>query len=301
MQFQQGMVMLGQQHQFQSSLGSQAMGDIQTFQQQPAPSDNTIMIGASGKVTFNSGSYGFIMLDDDPLNIGEKGLIVIPSVCPLRTIPPIGTRCVFDVVPDEKSNRPRVHNLMLGPGEVQPDVQTGYVVDIATFIDRWGLEEAAQNMLFSLEFETQQELMQKFAPKSGNTVATCKEELERPCDGLFIMFARGVQKGKKGGGKGKGKGDLDGGCGGGGGDPFSSMIAKGKSKGKDKGKMMAFMQFVMEAQGWFEGGAEGGDDAWGGGGGGCTGGGCSGGCGGCGGGDSWGAPTDSWGAGYQPY
>lgn len=249
--------------------GAEYRGPVKTV---PA---EAVMVGALGKVTFNSENYGFVMLDEDPLGIADKGILVIPNVCPLRRVPPIGTRVLVDVVPDRKSERPRASSVQLAPGEAAPD-NFGYFVDVASFIDRWGLQNDAQNVLLSLHPEVQQQVMQKFAPKKtgSQNVATCKEELDRPCDGLLIMFARAMEKDGSEKGKGKGKDGKDGFKGKGKGkeggkgawdEPASMMAtmmkAKGKGKGKEKGKMMAsFMQWMFASDDW------GGDDAWEGGG-----------------------------------
>lgn len=248
-----------------------------------------IMFGASGKVTFNNNKYGFVMLDEDPLDVGSHGLIVIPSVCPMRKIPPVGTRVTFDVVPDPKSARPRASNLNIAVGETLLNVDDGYTVDIESFIGRWGLEEAAVKLLYSLEPDIQQEVMSKFAPKNGPaSVATCKEEMERPPDGIFLVFARGmVNKKRDDALKGKGKG----GCGCGSWD-YGGKAGKG---GKGKSDLMfKFFEWMMEggSDGWD--GATGGSDGWDGASG-------AGGWDGAGGGGASAAFGGGCAAGYQPY
>eukprot|EP00930_Biecheleria_cincta_P034667 TRINITY_DN23927_c0_g1_i1.p1 TRINITY_DN23927_c0_g1~~TRINITY_DN23927_c0_g1_i1.p1 ORF type:complete len:537 (-),score=115.38 TRINITY_DN23927_c0_g1_i1:18-1628(-) len=77
----------------------------------------------------------------------------------------------------------------LGEGEQQDDLSAALEVD--DFVQRWGLQEVAQQMLTSMDPSTRQVVMSKFAPKTpSGSPATNAEEVGRDCNGKFIMFAK---------------------------------------------------------------------------------------------------------------
>mmetsp|Transcript_24322 Transcript_24322/g.54153 ORF Transcript_24322/g.54153 Transcript_24322/m.54153 type:complete len:622 (+) Transcript_24322:91-1956(+) len=106
------------------------------------------------------------------------------------------------------------------------------------FVKNWGLGPDAQRTLYNLSPEMQREVMSKFSPLSpGGVPCSSKEDLGRDCDGKFILFARGVEKGAKG--MGKSKGFVDHGL-----AQMQNWLAlKGAFKGAAKGGKKSSMAF----------------------------------------------------------
>lgn len=105
--------------------------------------------------------------------------------------------------------------------------------EVPAFIERWQLQEVAQDILMRLDQDSQISVMHKFAPlNEQGQPCNSSAEVGRDCNGKFIIFARsfkGKAKGK--GGKGKEVGNMMEQMMG----MFASFLGKGKSKGGNAG------------------------------------------------------------------